>query len=297
MATMAHQPPPFFARGPSPLARLTFFSLLCFLLLITDGRYQYLQVVREGASVILYPLQVIATAPFSFASSVRDYFSDQSELREENAGLKTRNLEYAAKLQTLPALEEENRRLRKLLDAARDVQGTAMLAEILYASRDRITRSVVVGKGSQQGVIAGSAVVDEVGVVGQVTRVYPLVSEISLITDKDQAVPIKILRNGLRAVVFGSGTGDRLELKYMAVDADIKKDDQLVTSGIDGTYPAGLPVATVISIERNPALPFATVTAVPAAGVNRNSEVIILATKRQLPADPRVESTPDKKKR
>lgn len=294
MATMAHQPPPFFARGPSPLARLTFFSLLCFLLLITDGRYQYLQVVREGASVILYPLQVIATAPFSIVSSVAGYFADQSELKEENAGLKTRNLEYAAKLQTLPALEEENRRLRKLLDTAREVQGSAMLAEILYAGRDAIATSVVVDKGSQQGVIAGSAVVDEVGVVGQVTRVYPLVSEISLITDKDQAVPIKVLRNGLRAVVFGSGS-NQLQLRYMAVDADVKKDDQLVTSGIDGTYPPGLPVATVTSIDRDPALPFATVTAIPAAGVNRNSEVIILALKRELPPDPRGDS--DRKKR
>ncbi len=296
MATMAHQPPPFFARGPSPLARLTFFSLLCFLLLITDGRYHYLQLVRQGASVVLYPLQVLATSPFSLASSVSDYFVSQSELQRENAELKTKNLQYGAQLQTLPALQEENQRLRKLLDATRNVQGSAMLAEILYASRDPISHSVVVDKGSEHAVAAGSAVVDEIGVVGQVTRVYPFVSEVTLITDKDQPVPIKVLRNGLRAVVFGSGSRDQLELKYMAVDADIKKDDELVTSGIDGTYPPGLPVAKVVSVERDPALPFASITAVPAAGVDRQSEVIILSVKRELPLDPRGEQGGDKRK-
>ena len=297
MAAMAHQPPPFFARGPSPLARLTFFSLLCFLLLITDGRYQYLQALREGASVVLYPLQIIATAPFTLAAGVRDYFVGHAELKDQNAELRTRNLEYSAKLQTLPSLEEENRRLRSLLDAVRNVQGSATLAEILYASREPGSKSIVVGKGSQHGIVAGSAVVDEAGVIGQVTRVYPLVSEVTLITDKDQAVPVKVLRNGLRAVVFGSGNPNQLQLKYMAVDADVRKDDQLVTSGIDGTYPPGLPVAIVSSVERNPALPFAIITASAHAGVNRNSEVIILAAKHALPPDPRLEQGADKEKR
>ncbi|MGH8718353.1 MAG: rod shape-determining protein MreC [Burkholderiales bacterium] len=294
---MAHQPPPFFARGPSPLARLTFFSLLCFLLLLTDGRYHYLQFVRQGASIVLYPLQVLATSPFTLASSAKDYLVSQSELQQENTELKTKNLEYGAKLQALPALEAENRRLRKLLDATRNVEGSAMLAEILYAGRDPIAHSVVVDKGSQQGIIAGSAVVDEIGVVGQVTRVYPFVSEVTLITDKDQPVPILVLRNGLRAVVFGSGNRQQLDLKYMSVDADVKKDDALVTSGIDGTYPPGLPVAKVVSVERDPALPFATITAVPSAGVDRQSEVIILSVKRELPADPRAEHSGDKGKR
>jgi rod shape-determining protein MreC len=294
---MAHQTPQFFARGPSPLARLTFFSLLCFLLLIIDGRYQYLQALREGASVVVYPLQIIATAPFTLAGGVRDYFVTQSDLKDENAELRTRNLEYSAKLQKLPSLEEENRRLRSLLDAVRNVQGSATLAEILYAGREPGSRSIVVGKGAQHGIVAGSAVVDEAGVIGQVTRVYPLVSEVTLITDKDQAVPVKILRNGLRAVVFGSGNPDRLELKYMSVDADVKKDDQLVTSGIDGTYPPGLPIAVVSSVERDPALPFAIVTASAHAGVNRNSEVIILATKHTLPPDPRLDHDGEKEKR
>lgn len=297
MATMAHQPPPFFARGPSPLTRLTFFSLLSFLLLLADGRYHYLQLVRQGASVVLYPLQVLATSPFSLATSVSDYFVRQSDLTSELTALKTRNLEYAAQLQTLPSIEEENRRLRKLLAATRNIDGSAMLAEILYAGRSPISRSVVVDKGSRHGVVAGSPVVDEIGVVGQVTRVYPMVSEVTLITDKDQPVPIKVLRNGLRAVVFGSGSRDKLELKYMAVDADIRQDDQLVTSGIDGTYPSGLPVAAVATVERDPALPFATITAVPAAGVERQSQVIILSAKNGAPPDPRAERAGDERKR
>ncbi|MGH8729581.1 MAG: rod shape-determining protein MreC [Burkholderiales bacterium] len=296
MASVAHQPPPFFARGPSPLARLTFFSLLCFLLLLTDGRYHYLQLVRQVASVALYPLQVLATSPFSLAANIKDYFASQLELKQENAELKTRNLEYAAQVQALPALRAENDRLRKLLEATRNIEGSAMLAEILYANRVPTSQSVVVDKGSQQGVVAGSAVVDEIGVVGQVTRVYPFVSEVTLITEKDQPVPIKVLRNGVRAVVFGSGSRDGLELKYMSVDADVRKDDELVTSGIDGTYPPGLPVAKVTSVERDPALPFATITAAPTAGVNRQREVIILSAKRDLPSDPRTEQAAEKGK-
>jgi rod shape-determining protein MreC len=158
-------------------------------------------------------------------------------------------------------------------------------ATILYANRDPFTRRVVVDKGSRDGVIPGEAVVDQTGVVGQVTRVFPWVSEVTLVTDKEQAVPIQVVRSGLRGVTFGVGFDGTLELRFMPVNADIQNGDLLVTSGIDGTYPAGLPVATVSNIERNAAYAFARISCIPAAGVNNFTQVLIVSTGGEKPPE------------
>ena len=128
--------------------------------------------------------------------------------------------------------------------------------------------------------------IDETGVVGQVTRVHPLLSEVTLITDKDQAIPVQVVRNGLRAVAFGGGASGTLELRFMAANADIQNGDRLVTSGIDGTYPPGLPVATVVRIERDAAYAFARVVCQPAAGVDRGRYVLVLSRRGRAPAAP-----------
>jgi rod shape-determining protein MreC len=147
----------------------------------------------------------------------------------------------------------------------------------LNAPRDPFTRRVLINRGIQSGVHAGFAVVDRTGVVGQVTRVFPWASEVTLITDKEHAVPIQVLRSGLRGVTFGIGYDGRLELRFMPVNADIQNGDVLVTSGIDGTYPAGLPVAVVSNIERNTAYAFARITCTPAAGVSSYGQVVVVS--------------------
>jgi rod shape-determining protein MreC len=159
-------------------------------------------------------------------------------------------------------------------------------AEILYGARDPFTRRVVVDKGFQHGVKAGSAVVDHAGIVGQVTRVFPWLSEVTLVTDKEQAVPIQVLRSGLRGVTFGIGYDGTLELRFMPVNADIQNGDLLVTSGIDGTYPSGLPVGVVSNIERNAAYAFARITCTPAAGVNSYGQLLIVSSDETLPENP-----------
>jgi rod shape-determining protein MreC len=183
-------------------------------------------------------------------------------------------------------LQEDNKHLRELFAVQQRVTYPSQLAEILYVERDIFKRKLFLDKGLQANVQAGQVVMDDLGVVGQITRVYPWLSEVTLITDKDHSVPVQVLRNGLRTVVFGSGDTGDLTLRYMPNSADILEGDLLVTSGIDGTYPAGLPVAKVGQIERDPAYPFARIKCYTVAGVDRHRQLLILASLPKLPDRP-----------
>jgi rod shape-determining protein MreC len=283
---MEDQPPPFFERGPSPLARFTFFALLSIALLFADARLRYLEHIREAVSVALYPLERAARAPGSALARLGAAFTAQSTLIEENEALRLKTLELSSKASRVEALTAESNQLRKMLSASERTDLSLQLGEIVYAKRDPFTRRVVVDRGSQHGARPGQAVIDESGLVGQVTRVLPLASEVTLITDKNQAVPVQNLRTGGRAVVFGVGRDDFLEVRFMPVNADIQAGDTLVTSGIDGLYPAGFPVATVASVDRSATNAFAKIECTPTAGVNRGSLVLLVLEKRVLPEKP-----------
>jgi rod shape-determining protein MreC len=288
---VSYQPPPFFSRGPAPLVRLGFFVSLAVLLMVLDARFRYAESIREVVALLAYPLQRVALAPGALLGATSEFFTTQVALTQENDQLKARDLLAASDLLTLEALRAENAQLRNLLDARERIARPAALAEILYHGRDPFSRKVVIVKGSQQGIEAGQAVIDDVGVIGQVTRVYPWVAEVTLITDKEQRTPVEVVRNGLRAVIYGGGDKGTLDLSYTATNADVQADDLLVTSGIDGTYPPGLPVAKVTKIERDAAYSFAKITCVPAAGTDQNRQVLVLARETGLPAAP-VESEP-----
>lgn len=289
--------PPFFKRGPSPLARLAFFSLLSLSLLFSDARFRYLDALRQTVAAALYPLQRLATAPGTLVGDISAFFVTQSALQSENAQLKQQSLVNAGLLQRQLALEAENAHLRQLLDARERVGGSAQLAQILYAGRDPFTHRIVIDRGSQHQVKAGQAVVDAQGVVGQVTRVYPWLAEVTLLIDKDQTVPIQVLRSGLRGVIFGTGLNGALELRYTPANADVQIGDILVTSGIDGVYPPGLPVATVSNIERSAAYVFARILCTPLAGVDRHMQVLVLAYEPRLPQPPPPEEPAPKRKK
>jgi len=274
---MEHQPPPFFNRGPAPLVRLTFFVSLAILLMVLDARFRYAESVRQVVAIAAYPIQRVAMAPMDLFHAVANYFSSTAALQEENAALKTKQLAAAPELLRLEALQEENNQMRRLLEARERSPRKSVFAEILYAGRDPFSRKVVIDKGSQNGIQAGQPVIDDVGVIGQVTRVYLLMSEVTLLSDKDQAIPLQVQRNGLRAVAYGGAEGDMLDLRFMAANADIRNGDALVTSGIDGTYPPGLPVATVARIERDAAYAFAKITLTPTAGTDRYRQVLVLS--------------------
>lgn len=283
---MEYTPPPLFNRGLSPLARLLICALLSAGLLVADARWQYLGFVRQAVAVAIYPLQRIAAAPAAILERTGDFFVTQTQLRADNARLAEQNLQNAARLRQYDALAAENAHLRELLGARARFGSSATMAEILYAGRDPFTRRVIVDKGLQAEIRAGLPVIDEIGVIGQVTRVYPWLAEITLITDKEQAVPVQNLRNGLRAVLGGTGNDGELELKFIPLNADFQNGDQLVTSGVDGVYPPGLPVAQVSNVERNAAYLFARITCKPLAGVAAHAQVLIVDWESKAPARP-----------
>jgi rod shape-determining protein MreC len=298
---MDYQPPPFFSRGPAPLVRLGFFVSLAVLLMVLDARFRYAESIREAVALLAYPLQRVALAPAELFGAAAEFFTTQVALKQENDRLKTRELAAASDLLTLEALRAENAQLRRLLEARERVPRRSTLAEILYRGRDPFSRKVFIDKGSRQGVQAGQAVIDDLGVVGQVTRVHPLLAEVTLITDKEQRVPVEVVRNGLRAVIYGGGDKGTLDLSYTAANADVQADDLLVTSGIDGTYPPGLPVAKVTKIERDAAYSFAKITCIPAAGTDQNRQVLVLSQEAGLPPLPaetelRASSAPKQKR-
>jgi rod shape-determining protein MreC len=274
---MEHTPPPFFKRGPAPLVRLFFFASLSLALLVLDARFRYVEGLRNAVALVAYPLQRAATAPIDFFGAVGSYFSTHTQLVEDNASLRAKNLALAQNAQRYEAAEAETAQLRRLIGAAEKLEVKATPAEVLYAGRDPFSHKVFINLGANQGVKPGSPVTDEAGVVGQVTRVHPLISEVTLLTDHDQATPVQVVRSGLRAVAFGGGPSGMLELRFMAGNAEIQNGDRLVTSGIDGTYPAGLPVGTVVRIERDAEHSFARVFSKPAAGVDRGRFVLVLS--------------------
>jgi rod shape-determining protein MreC len=281
---MDHAPPQFFHRGPAPIARLTFFALLSVLLMVLDARFRYAEPLRQAIALAVYPIQQLAIAPVSALARTREFFASRAELRRENAELRAEKLRDAPDLLALEAVRGENEQLRRLIGARDKLQARAIFAEIVYAGRDPFSRKVIVDRGSQQGVSAGQAVIDAAGVLGQVTRVQPLLAEVTLLTDKDHAIPVQVLRNGLRGVAYGSGDGSTMELRHMAANADVEKGDLLATSGIDGVYPVGLPVARVVRVERDAAYAFAKIVCQPVAGIDLHRQVLVLAKTEDAPA-------------
>jgi rod shape-determining protein MreC len=293
---MEHTPPPFFKRGPAPLVRLFFFASLSLALLVLDARFRYAEGMRSLLAMVAYPIQRAATAPVDFAQWLGGYMVRQARLVEENEALRAKSLALSRDAQRYQAAEAESAQLRRLIGAAERVEVRSITAEILYANRDPYAHKVFIDRGAQHGVRAGSPVADEAGVVGQVTRVHPLLAEVTLLNDADQAIPVQVVRNGLRAVAFGGGTSGMLELRFMAANAEIQNGDRLVTSGIDGIYPPGLPVATVVQIERDEEHSFARFICKPAAGVDRGRFVLVLSSEAQRPPRP-AEAAPAKERR
>ena len=290
----------FFNRGPSPVVRLVFFTVLSLLLLFVDARYRYLESTRSALSVLISPIQRLATLPGALWQQAGDFFitqSTQHTLIAENDTLHQQHQSDAAQLLQLQSLQLENQQLRNLVELPLRKEFSSQLVEIVYAERDVFKRKVLINKGADAKVQIGQVVMDDMGIVGQITRVYPWLSEVTLITEKDHAVPVQVVRNGLRTILFGAGDTSRLSLRYMPVSADIQNDDVLVTSGIDGIYPPGIPVAKVVKIERDAAYPFANVTCLPVAGVDKHRHLLILSSLTKLPDRPAEGPAGDAEKR
>jgi rod shape-determining protein MreC len=289
--------PPLFKQGASARARVLFFAFISVVLLVVDSHVHTLDAVRKGVGTALYPLQMLALIPRDSALQLADYFTSLSTLEQENKALKLRQAQSAQMLQQERLLFAENSQLRNLLGMQQKLTVKSVVGEILYDARDPFTRKVVLNRGSQQDVALGQPVIDDLGIVGQITRVFPFTSEVTLLTDKDQAIPVQVLRNGLRSIAYGRGQSGVLDLRFMAANADIQSGDMLVTSGIDGVYPSGLAVATVTRVETKSSDAFAHIVCTPIAGVDRHKQLLILLVDGNLPPRPPPEVAPAKNDR
>jgi len=296
---MEYSPPPLFKQGASARAKMMIFACISIALLLVDSRLGALTTVRQAAGTVLYPVQVVALLPRDALVGMGNYFSSLSALEKQVSDLKQQQIAMSQTLQQAQLTQAENNQLRKLLEAREKLPGKTMLGEILYDARDVFTRKVILDRGSQQGVKAGLPVIDNQGVVGQVTRVFPFTSEVTLLTDKEQAIPVQVLRNGLRSVAYGRGQSGFLDLRFMEPNADVVVGDILVTSGIDGIYPAGLAVARVTQVENNANGAFGRIVCQPLAGIQRNTQLLILMSLPDMPPRPPVEEVvkPLKKKK
>jgi rod shape-determining protein MreC len=276
LATLDRSPPPFFKQGPSAFTRLMFFSALAVFLMVADGRWKITHPVRAVMATALQPLQELLLVPARGWASVTHYFSGIDEARATQMRAQQLVTSQSERVMRMNQLERENARLRDLLALRPRIEVNTLAAEILYDAPDPFTRKVVIDQGSSHGVILGAPVIDESGVLGQVTRAYPLTSEVTLVTDKDAAVPVVNVRTQQRGVAYGTPQARGMELRFMAANADVQVGDVLQTSGLDGVYPAGLPVAKVAKVDRRADSAFARISLSPLANPDSTRHVLLL---------------------
>jgi rod shape-determining protein MreC len=277
------------------------FSALALLLMVADSRFKITQPVRSAVAMVLFPIQWVAMRPVLGARFVGDYFSSVHSAKNTEEEARKKLILQAQRANQVEQLTTENAQLRKLLALRERLTTPATAAEVLYDAADPYTRRVIIDKGIAQGIEAGSPVIDESGVLGQVTRVHPLISEITLVTDREQAIPILNTRTGARGIAYGDagahGAGG-LELRYMAANADVQPGDLITTSGVDGVYPPGIPVAKVEKVERRPDSAFARITMQPQALVSGARHVMVLKPLlAQIPPRPAPEDAAPVQKR
>jgi rod shape-determining protein MreC len=278
LGTLDRSPPAFFKQGASASSKLLVCSALSVFLMVADGRFQISQPVRAALSTALMPLQWLVMQPIDVLSQLRSHaVAVQDALRREDEARKALAVQSQRGMR-VEQLELENRQLRSLLGMQDGVATRAQGARVLYDAADPYTRRVVIDKGLRHAVQLGSPVIDAQGVLGQVTQVHALMAEVTLLVDRQQAIPVLNTRTGERGVVYGTGAlrGQGLELRYTLANADVKEGDLLTTSGVDGVYPAGLLVAKISALERRTDSTFARVLCEPLGHMAGALHVLVL---------------------
>jgi rod shape-determining protein MreC len=274
-------------RGETSLgARFVLLAIVCLALMLLDHQESHLARLRQGLSVVVYPIQVLVDLPFASWQSMRGWVTERELLLAENEQLKRERLGVNFRLQRLDALEVENQRLRELLDSTAVLGHRVLIAQILAVDLDPYRQRFNLDRGLADGVYVGQALLDAAGVVGQVVEVGPLTAEAVLITDADHAVPVSVNRNGLRTIAVGTGDSSRLRLPYLTNSADIEVGDLLVSSGLGGVFPSGYPVGRVIEVRIRPGQSFAEVIAKPVSELDRDQEVLLVWTDEDEPMPP-----------
>jgi rod shape-determining protein MreC len=289
IGTIDRTPPPFFRQGPSALTKLILCSALALFLMVADNRFMITRQLRAVVATVLYYPQQALLVPVQAIEGGSDYAQGLKRAVEGEEAAKRELALQAERALRVEQLLAENTRLRALLELRPGLKVKSQVAQVLYEASDPYSRKVVIDRGTTNGVALGSPVINEAGVLGQVTRVYPLSSEVTLLIDKDAAIPVLNARTQARSAAFGSAAvvGGGMEMRFMAGNADVQPGDTLTTSGVDGVYPPGLPVAKVVSVDRKLDSGFARIMLAPIAHPDGVRHVMVIEPiGAQMPARP-----------
>jgi rod shape-determining protein MreC len=287
LGTLDRTPPPFFRQGPSALTKLVFFAALALFLMVADARFKFVEPMRQALAIVLLPVQRTLAVPVQMWEGGGDYLRGLDQAQADERAARARMAAVAERAARTDQLAQENARLRALLELRPAIQVQSLPAEVLYEAADPYSRKVFIDRGTQHGVAAGAPVINEAGVLGQVTHAYALTAEVTLLSDKDAAIPVLNTRTQQRSAAFGGGGLGGMELRFMSGNADVKVGDVLHTNGLDGIYPPGLPVARVTAVERRVETGFARIALEPMAVGDGVRHVLVLQPlSAQLPARP-----------
>ncbi len=279
LGTLDRTPPPFFRQGPSALTKLVFFTGLSIFLMASDSRFGFVAPLRSTLATVLLPLQRVVAAPQRLMGDLGSHLGGLQAAVSAERKAKAALAQQADRAVLNEQLARENARLRALLELRPTLSLKSLAAEVMHAAADPFSRKIIIDRGAAHGVQPGSPVINEVGLLGQITRVYPLTAEVTLVTDRDAAIPVLNLRTQQRSAAFGGvggGSNPALELRFMAGNADVQDGDALVTSGLDGLFPPGLPVARVAHVERRADTGFARIRLTPVALPDAVRHVLVL---------------------
>ena len=261
--------------------RLFIVSCIAAVLMLADNQFENFKILRRQLSILVYPIQKAVDFPINSYVSINDYFTSKKDLTEENNKLRIEHLLLQGKLQKFYELEKENFRLMELLNSTVAEKDELVVASILRIDPDPFMHQIILNKGTKQGVYVGQPVIDAHGIMGSVIEVNSLTSRVMLLTDASHAVPVENIKNSVRAIAMGAGVVDHLELKHATNTADIAIGDLLVTSGLDGRYPAGYPVGIVTNIENDASKQFASIYVAPSAKLEKGRQVLLVKIKEK----------------
>ena len=265
-----------FNKGPSLLSKLLLLIFISIIVMGIDFRFHYLKDIRQFTNIFTKPLHTILNLPNDLYDFTTEYFSNQSRLIHENEVLKLNIDSLKADLQRFDFINQENDQLRNLLDVKNTHKFKTEAVSIIYSRFDPFNQKVMIDGGQNKNFQAGQPVIDALGLVGQISSVFPETSEVVLLIDKKMSVPIQIQRNGLRAITSGNGQNETISLPYLPNSVDVIKGDILKTSGIDTIYPEGIIVAEVLEIINDPKLPFAKIICKPMSEIRNHSHVLVV---------------------
>lgn len=265
-----------FVEGGAGTLKLLAYLAMATILMVADHRGGYLDKVRAGAGLLTGPLYRLAAAPAHIARDVSNHFTAQQTLMDENTALREQLLLANARMDRLASVQVENQRLRSLLGGTRGLRLDVQLASLIDIDLDPFRHRLVLDAGSRRGVTEGLAVIDAEGVVGQVLAVTPANATVILISDPSHAIPVQVVRTGLRAIAYGTGRTDLLEVPSIPLSADLRAGDVLETSGIGGRFPAGFKVGTIEQLQPDDTRLFVVAQVRPAARLDRGGEVLLV---------------------